>query len=764
VAERPNPSGGEAQPGTAKSLWRDWTIAIVVLAVFTSLYFGDFLFRGKVIYESDSLLVSYATRYYAVDQLREGKIPQWNKDYYLGYWFLAEGQAGVFDPFTLIMALFPLSWFAWLYHFLLALRFFLIGVFTFGWLRSETENSGVSLFGAVTLPFSGFFISHIFHPHLVGVVGWTPLLLWLWHIREKAPERRRTADAGFVLVSAWQILMGHFPGLALSWSAIGFFVLFKGAMAFLNTETARSAFAGLGAVLRLWFIAALITAFQWLPTLSESRGIGRALIPPINEGFLLVEHWALLVNPTLLGDFFYEKGGYIGWLPLVGLFALLTALVIPRWRGVIPARSLIYAALAVWFLWFTLGPYSFFYRTLAQIPPFSLLRYPSRYLADFGIFAVGAVCIFGAAVATRSPRLARWLPLLVALQIADVFARGFGYTVPADKSVVDIQPARVAEVRRLLAPGQRALSAGFRYFQTYRYPDFVVPGPGNTQEPSEILAFFTASRYRYPVISFIQQTSLLPRRFVGFINELQIKPDTQILDFLGVKVLASPPDHEITAVQHEDYERTFTSASGYAAVWSRIEEVSKARFVTAPVVVEPQRRPHFVQRGMFGTKKIYLSRDKNVLDFMLSARFDIVNQVLFEVPPNLREIRGPASRNPEQGPCAIREPPAPRQIAWVEDAPGLLTLCVSAPVEGFVVVAEQYHKNWRARINGAQAPVLRGNYAFLTVPVSPGEHEVRLEFIPVEFYQGLYIAVAGFVIFIYSLVLPGLRLEDGKAS
>lgn len=741
---------------------RDWIVAVLVLALLTTLYFGDYLFRGKVIYESDSLLVSYATRFYAVSQLKEGKIPHWNPNYYLGYPFLAEGQAGVFDPFTLIMVLFPLSSFAWLYHLLLALRFFLIGIFTFGWLRSETENSPLSLFGAITLPFSGFFISHVFHPHLIGVVGWTPLLLWLWRIREKSPERRRAADAAFVLVSAWQVLMGHFPGLALSWSAVAFYVLFKGIADFLRTESAGAVLSPIGALLRLWLFTALMTAFQWIPTISEARDIARVLIPPINEGFLYLWQWALLIKPTLLGDFFYEKGGYIGWIPLAGLLGIFAALAIPRWRKVLQSQTVIYALLSLWFLWFTLGPFSVFYATLARIPPFSFLRYPSRYLADFGIFAVAAVCILGATLVARFPRLARLIPLLIALQTVDIFANSYGYTIPVDRSVVDSEPLRVKTVRQINGPGQRTLSAGFKYFQTYRYSEFLVSEPSEGVTPSEILSFFTANRYHYSAISFFQQTSLLSRRFIGFVNELQLKPGTEILDFLGVKTIISPPDHHITAIQQEDYDRVFTSSSGYASVWSRNQPVSKARFVSQMVVVKPQQTPHYIQKGFFGLKKVYLSRDKNILDYMLSARFDIEDQVLFDHQPVLRRDSFADIRNRETQHCRDHKALNSREIAWVQDAPGRLILCVSAPTDGFVVVAEQYHKNWRATIDGVQAPVLRGNYVFLAVPVPQGLHELRLTFVPVEFYLGTWVALAGFGLFLYLMVLPGIKIKTDR--
>jgi uncharacterized membrane protein YfhO len=46
----------------------------------------------------------------------------------------------------------------------------------------------------------------------------------------------------------------------------------------------------------------------------------------------------------------------------------------------------------------------------------------------------------------------------------------------------------------------------------------------------------------------------------------------------------------------------------------------------------------------------------------------------------------------------------------------------------YLVVAENWYRDWRATVDGKPAPVLRGDHTLLTVPVPPGAREVRLEF------------------------------------
>jgi uncharacterized membrane protein YfhO len=47
------------------------------------------------------------------------------------------------------------------------------------------------------------------------------------------------------------------------------------------------------------------------------------------------------------------------------------------------------------------------------------------------------------------------------------------------------------------------------------------------------------------------------------------------------------------------------------------------------------------------------------------------------------------------------------------------------------VLNDVWHPWWRARVDGAPAPLVRANVLFRAVRVPPGRHEVRIEFAPV---------------------------------
>jgi hypothetical protein len=65
--------------------------------------------------------------------------------------------------------------------------------------------------------------------------------------------------------------------------------------------------------------------------------------------------------------------------------------------------------------------------------------------------------------------------------------------------------------------------------------------------------------------------------------------------------------------------------------------------------------------------------------------------------------------------------------AW---EPGRMTIHLepAPPAPGYVVIAENWYPDWRASVDGRDAPTLRANVAQLAVPVEAGAREVRLAF------------------------------------
>lgn len=63
-----------------------------------------------------------------------------------------------------------------------------------------------------------------------------------------------------------------------------------------------------------------------------------------------------------------------------------------------------------------------------------------------------------------------------------------------------------------------------------------------------------------------------------------------------------------------------------------------------------------------------------------------------------------------------------------QDNPNRIILIADSSVDGFLVKAENFHRGWRAWIDGIPAEIYRANYAFSAVKLLSGRHRVVFEF------------------------------------
>jgi Predicted membrane protein len=75
----------------------------------------------------------------------------------------------------------------------------------------------------------------------------------------------------------------------------------------------------------------------------------------------------------------------------------------------------------------------------------------------------------------------------------------------------------------------------------------------------------------------------------------------------------------------------------------------------------------------------------------------------------------------------------------------------------YLVLGENWYKDWRATIDGADAPVLRAQHTLLSVVVPPGAREVAFEFRSPEFARGKLISLVAILVALAMIVLPRLR-------
>jgi hypothetical protein len=132
--------------------------------------------------------------------------------------------------------------------------------------------------------------------------------------------------------------------------------------------------------------------------------------------------------------------------------------------------------------------------------------------------------------------------------------------------------------------------------------------------------------------------------------------------------------------------------------------------------------------------------DKRIHRF-LDSGFDPAQVVLLvEVPPE------PAG--------APSTPTAPQSAEITAESPTEVVVSARVPEGGgYLVLYDSFDPNWRAEVDGLDAPILCANTLFRAVRIAPGDHVVRFHYRPTPLYTGLAISLSTFV----SLVLLALR-------
>jgi hypothetical protein len=105
--------------------------------------------------------------------------------------------------------------------------------------------------------------------------------------------------------------------------------------------------------------------------------------------------------------------------------------------------------------------------------------------------------------------------------------------------------------------------------------------------------------------------------------------------------------------------------------------------------------------------------------------------------------------------------PAPTEVradlaAW---EPGRMTVTLEGSDERqtYLLVSETWFPDWSATVDGAEASVVRGQGALLSVPLPPGARQVELRFHSASYARGLMISLLATLVAIGLMVIPQVR-------
>ena len=137
--------------------------------------------------------------------------------------------------------------------------------------------------------------------------------------------------------------------------------------------------------------------------------------------------------------------------------------------------------------------------------------------------------------------------------------------------------------------------------------------------------------------------------------------------------------------------------------------------------------------------------DEQIVPTLMNPRFDYDRLVL--LPPDAPVTTPNLDSMP---------PPMASRASMTAWAPGEMTINLDPVPEhdAYLVVSENWYPDWRATVDGRAAPVLRGQYTLLTVPVPRGARVVRLWFSNGTYRLGKAVTLASLALVVLLFGMP----------
>jgi membrane protein YfhO len=105
--------------------------------------------------------------------------------------------------------------------------------------------------------------------------------------------------------------------------------------------------------------------------------------------------------------------------------------------------------------------------------------------------------------------------------------------------------------------------------------------------------------------------------------------------------------------------------------------------------------------------------------------------------------------------------PARATVTHWEPGRMSITLDPAPSAASYALVAENWYPDWHATVDGAPAPVLRGDWTLITVPVPAGAKRVELTFSSRAYGRGKAITWVSLLLVLGAVVLPVVRRRRG---
>jgi hypothetical protein len=181
--------------------------------------------------------------------------------------------------------------------------------------------------------------------------------------------------------------------------------------------------------------------------------------------------------------------------------------------------------------------------------------------------------------------------------------------------------------------------------------------------------------------------------------------------------------------------------------------------VLGPAPTTPGRVGHLYERDTVppyvrlipGAAKL---PDDQAVPTIIDPRFPLKSVVLV---PDTASLKPDTLRSRPESSAA--------QATLAEWAPGRMriTLAGTDPRPLYLLVAENWYRDWHAEVDGKPAPVVRGDHTLITVPLPPGARDVRLVFASDAYRRGRWITWLALLLIAGLIAWPAVRWRRAHA-
>ena len=174
--------------------------------------------------------------------------------------------------------------------------------------------------------------------------------------------------------------------------------------------------------------------------------------------------------------------------------------------------------------------------------------------------------------------------------------------------------------------------------------------------------------------------------------------------------------------------------------------------------------PTFLEK-IWQDKNFTIYENKNVLprsfladSYIVETKKEMILKKLYDPQSNLKNTLILEEKIPNFEPKHSAE----NTVQILNYTPQKVDIKTSSQTDKLLFLSDNFYPGWEAKIDGLKTKIYRADYAFRTVPVPAGNHQVSFKYKPLSFKLGLIISVLTlfsiiFVSFLWKSPTPRTR-------